>query len=46
MVYPWSKKKEENTSDVKEQDDSDVKEVDDKQNSEEEIQNAIMVKLG
>ena len=37
MVYPWSKKKEENTSDVKEQDASDVKEVDDKQNSEEDI---------
>ena len=37
MVYPWSKKKEEDTSDVKEQDASDVKEVDDKQNSEEDI---------
>ena len=37
MVYPWSKKKEEDTADVKEQDASDVKEVDDKQNSEEEI---------
>ena len=37
MVYPWSKKKEENTSDVKEQDASDVKVVDDKQNSEEDI---------
>ena len=37
MVYPWSKKKEEDTADVKEQDASDVKEVDDKQNSEEDI---------
>ena len=37
MVYPWSKKKEEDMADVKEQDASDVKEVDDKQNSEEEI---------
>ena len=37
MVYPWSKKKEEDMADVKEQDASDVKEVDDKQNSEEDI---------
>ena len=37
MVYPWSKKKEEDTSDVKELDSSDVKEVDDKQNSEKNI---------
>ena len=36
MVYPWSKKKEEESSDIKEET-SDVKEVDDKQNGEEDI---------